>query len=208
MPIVKVLNPPPRLGGAKTTALFVTARFETTEEPVAVQVEPFVRLSVDVEVESVAIAPVKADADAFSVTKLPPVAFKSVFDPALAVVLLKLIVAVEGSAKMRSPVWLAMVKLLNVAVWFVPPRNAIAPPAEAMVPPPVATMEAPAPCRPIAVAPGLVVVTLRGPDIVIEPAPPLPAASLASNPKAPAPVVLTVVAARLTVDPAPSALTP
>ena len=70
---------------------------------------------------------------------------------------LKLTVATDGSAKIRSPLWLAMVKLSNVAVWFVPPRNAIAPPADVIVPPPVATMEAPFPCRPMAVADGLVV---------------------------------------------------
>ena len=165
-------------------------------------------MTFEVEAESVAIAPVKSDAAAFTVTKLPPVACKRLFVPAFAVVLLKLTVAVEGSAKIKSPVWLAMVKLSNVTLWFVPPRNAMAPPAEAIVPPPGAVIEAPAPCRPIAVAAGLVVVMERGPDIVIEPALPLAAASLARRPKAPAPVVLTVAAARLTVDPAPSALTP
>ena len=74
---------------------------------------------------------------------------------------------------MRSPAWLAMVKLSKVAVWFVPPRNAIAPPADVIVPPPVATTEAPLPCSPIAVAAGLVGRDDRGPVAVIEPAAPL-----------------------------------
>ena len=72
-----------------------------------------------------------------------------------------------------------MVKLSKVAVWFVPPRNAIALPAEAIDPPPVAMIDAPLPCSPTAVAAALVVVTLSVPVAVIEPAAPLEAASLA-----------------------------
>lgn len=171
--------------------------------------DPLARLTVDVDVELVEIAPVKVDAaPAFRVTTLPLVAFSSLLVPAFAVTPLKLTLATDGSAKIRSPVLLVIVTLSKVAVWFVPPRNAIARPAEAIVPPPVATIEAPSPLRPIAVAAVLVVMTLRGPDTAIEPALPLLAKSLAKSPVAPAPEVVTVVDASVIFDPAPSALTP
>ncbi len=98
------MKPPPALGGAKTTTLFVTARFEMTDDPVIVQVDPLVRLTAVVEVASVLIAPVSVDALAFSVIELPLAASRRLLFPALAVEALKLTVAIEGSAKMRSPV--------------------------------------------------------------------------------------------------------
>ena len=48
-----------------------------------------------------------------------------------------------------------MVKLSKVAVWFVPPENAIALPADVIVPPPVARIDAPLPCSPTAAARGV-----------------------------------------------------
>jgi len=62
---------------------------------------------------------------------------------------------------------------------LVPPVIEIALPAEMIVPPPVARIEAPFPCIPTAAAAALVVVMLRVPVAVIEPAVPLEAASLA-----------------------------
>ena len=129
--------------------------------------------------KSVWIAPVSVDALALKVTTLPLVALRRLLVPALATVLLKLIVATEGSAKIKSPVWLLMLKLSKVAIWFVPPRKAIAVPAETIEPPPVASTDAPLPCSPTATAEAFVVLTLSVPVAVIEPAAPLPAASLA-----------------------------
>ena len=189
-------------------ALLVTARLDTADEPVMVQTDPLVRLTAVVEVESVWIAPVRADAFAFSVIALPLVASRRLLSPALAVVLLKLTVATDGSAKIRFPVVLAMVKLSNVAVWFFPPRKSIASPAEAIVPPPVARMDAPLPCSATAVAAAFFVWILSVPETVIEPAAPLEDASLAKSPVAPAPDVVMVAAARAMFEPAPSALTP
>ena len=189
-------------------ALLVTARFDTADEPVMVQTDPLVRLTAVVEVESVWIAPVRVDAFAFSVIMLPLVASRRLLSPALAVVLLKLMVATDGSAKIRLPVWFAMPKLSKVATWFVPPRKSIASPAEAIVPPPVARMEAPLPCSATAAAAALFVWILRVPVAVIEPAVPLEDASLANSPVAPAPDVVMVAAASAMCEPAPSALTP
>ena len=81
-----------------------------------VQTVPLLKLTLVVEVASVRMAPVKVDALALNVTKLPAVAFRRLLLPAFAVVPLKLIVAVEGSAKTRSPDRLAMVILSKVAV--------------------------------------------------------------------------------------------
>ena len=108
---------------------------------------------------------------------------------------------------MRSPLWLAMVKLSKVAVWLFPPRNSIALPAETIDPPPVAMMEAPFPCSATA-AVAFAVVMLSFPVAVIDPAEPLDAASLAKSPIAPAPDVVMVAAPRLICEPRPSALTP
>ncbi len=145
MPTVRVLKPPPAPGGAKTTTLFVTARLVTTDGPVTVQIVPLLRLTLAVEVASVLIAPVKDEALALSVTTLPAVAFRRLLLPAFAVVLLKLTVAVDGSAKTRSPERALMVKLSKVATAFVAFLNSIAFPADVIVPPPVARMEAPTP---------------------------------------------------------------
>ena len=92
------MKPPPEPGGAKTTTLFVTARVDTVDDPVMVQVDPFVTLTAVFETASVWIVPVSVEAFAFSVTKLPPVALSSAPLPAFATVLLKLTVAVDGSA--------------------------------------------------------------------------------------------------------------
>jgi hypothetical protein len=74
--------------------------------------------------------------------------------PAFAIVLLRLSVAADGSAKTRSPDRLPMAKLSNVALWQVPPMNAIAVPAAEIVPPPVAAMVAPLPWSATAAADG------------------------------------------------------
>ena len=67
-----------------------------------VQTEPSVRLSVEVEPASVT-TPINVEAFAFSVRSLPLVTSARLLPPALAIVLLKLTVEVEGSAKIRSP---------------------------------------------------------------------------------------------------------
>ena len=91
-------------------ALLVTVRLDTADEPMTFQTDPFIRLTRWSKSESVWIAPVKADAFAFSVIVLPLVASMRLLVPALAVVLLKLTVETDGSAKIRLPVALAMVK--------------------------------------------------------------------------------------------------
>jgi hypothetical protein len=201
------LNASPEPGGAKTTTLFVRLRLVTVDDPVMVQVVPFVRWTLEVEVGSVWITPVRVEAFAFNVTALPAVASRRLFVPALAVVLLKLTVEsfVPGqqlepgfgdvpTLSTRSPDRLPIVKLSKVAVWLVPPVNSIALPAETIVPPPMARMDAPLPCNPTAAAPAFVVLTLSVPKTVIEPAEPLAAASLAKRPNAPAPEVVIVAA--------------
>ena len=94
---------PPAPGGAKTTTLFVTARDDTFDDPVMVHVVPLVRLTAVLEAASVWTVPVSLEAFAFSVTELPPTASSSAPLPAFAMVLLKLTVAMDGSAKIRSP---------------------------------------------------------------------------------------------------------
>ena len=173
-----------------------------------VQTDPLVRLTAVVEVESVWIAPVRADVFAFRVIALPLVASRRLLSPALAVVLLKLTVETDGSAKIRLPDRLLMVKLSKVATWFFPPRKSIASPAEAIVPPPVANIDAPAPCSATAAAAAFFVWILSVPETVIDPAAPLEDASLAKSPVAPTPDVVMLADASLICEPAPSALTP
>jgi hypothetical protein len=115
---------------------------------------------------------------AFNVAALPPTASSRLPFPALATVLLKLIVADEGSAKMRSPDRFEIVKLSNVALWPVPFRNCSATPVAEIEPPPVAEIDAPLPCSATATACELVVVISSVPLAVIEPAAPPLAASL------------------------------
>ena len=98
------MKPPPAPGGAKTTTLLSTARFEMTDEPVMVQVDPIGQVDRRRRGRVGLIAPVSVDALAFSVTSCRRVASRRLLFPALAVVALKLTVATEGSAKMRSPV--------------------------------------------------------------------------------------------------------
>ena len=125
--------------------LCVTLRLVTVDGAVRFHVAPFVRLTLVVDAASVRIAPVSAEALALNVIALPAVASRRLLAPALAVVLLKLSVAVEGSAKTRSPDKLPMAKLSKVAFWPVPPMNAMAVPAAVIVPPPVAVIAAPLP---------------------------------------------------------------
>src|SRR5258707_4858100 len=104
--------------------LCVTLRFVTFDDAVRLHAVLFVRLTLVVDAASVRIAPVSIEALALSVNALPAVAFKRLLFPAFAIVLFKLRVAIEGSAKTRSPDRLPMAKLSNVALWPVPPRNA------------------------------------------------------------------------------------
>jgi hypothetical protein len=62
-------------GGANTSALLVTVRFETIDDPVMFHVVPFMRLTLEVDVPPVWIAPVRVDAAALRFTTLPAVAF-------------------------------------------------------------------------------------------------------------------------------------
>ena len=125
--------------------LWARLRLVTVEDPVRFHVVPFVRLTLEVEAASVWIAPVSIEALALKVIALPAVAFNRLPVPALAVVVLKLSVAMEGSAKTRSPESAPMLKLSKVALWPVPPRNSIAFLAAVIVPPPVAAIVAPSP---------------------------------------------------------------
>src|SRR5260370_18434438 len=104
-------------------ALLKTLRLETVDGPVRFHVVPFVRLTLEVDVVSLRIAPVSADAFALRVTMLPAVASRRLLIPASATVLLKLIVETDGSAKIRSPDSLPMAKLSKVALCFVPPSH-------------------------------------------------------------------------------------
>ncbi len=188
--------------------LLVTARLVTTDGPVMVQIVPLLRLTLVVEVASVRMTPVRTEALAFSVTKLPAVESSRLFVPALAVVALKLTVATDGSAKIRSPEWLLIVKLSKVAIWPIPPVKEIALPAVVMTPPPVASTEAPFPCRNTPASEAFVVLMVSAPVAVMAPAEPPAVESLATNPYAPGPDVVIVADARLTLAPAPSATTP
>src|SRR5271154_515266 len=96
--------------------LCVTLRLVTVDGAVRVHVVLFVRLTLEVEAASVRIAPVSIEALALSAIALPPVALRRLLFPALAVVALKLSVAVDGSAKTRSPDRLAMEKPSKVAL--------------------------------------------------------------------------------------------
>ncbi len=116
MVTVSVLNAWPEPGGAKTTMLFATLRLVTVDGPVTVHVVPLFKLTFVVEVGSDRIAPVRVEAFALSVMALKFVASRRLLLPALAVVPLKFTVPIEGSAKIRSPDTLLMLKLSNVAV--------------------------------------------------------------------------------------------
>src|SRR5271166_6668519 len=109
-PTVKVLNPP---DGEKTMALLVRLRLVIVDEPVVVQFVLLVKETLVVEVASVWIAPVSVDA-----------------------LVLNLMVAVDGSAKIRSPEALVMLKLSKVATALVALVKLIALPAAVTVPPP------------------------------------------------------------------------
>jgi hypothetical protein len=63
---VSVLKPPPKPRGAKTMMLCVTLRLVTVDGAVRFHVGPFVRLTVEVDVASVRIAPVRVEALALS----------------------------------------------------------------------------------------------------------------------------------------------
>src|SRR3984957_4456093 len=125
--------------------LCVTFRLVRVDGAVRFHVVLFVRLTVEVDAASVRIAPVSVEALALRVIALPAVALSRLLFPAFAVVLLRLSVAADGSAKTRSPDRLPMAKLSKVALWPVPPMNAIAVPAAVIVPPPVAAIVAPLP---------------------------------------------------------------
>src|SRR5208283_4554299 len=115
------------------------------------------------------MAPVSVEALALRVTTLPVVALMRSPAPAFAIVLLKLTVAVEGSAKIKSPVALAMLKLSKVATALVAPEKSIAFPAAEMVPPPEARIDGEAPLNAKAEEDACEVVTLSAPDAVTAP---------------------------------------
>ena len=109
------------------------------------------------------MAPVSVEALALKAIALPFVALMRSPEPALAIVLLKLTVAVEGSAKIKSPVALAMLKLSKVATALVAPEKSIAFPAAEMVPPPEARIDGEAPLNAKAEEDACEVVTLSAP---------------------------------------------
>ena len=102
-------------------------------------------------------------------TVLPAVALSRLPAPALAMVLLKLMVALDGSARIKSPAVFLMLKLSKVAMAFVALVKAIALPAAETVPPPVAMIDGEAPPSAKAVDVGCDVVTLSAPEAVTVP---------------------------------------
>src|SRR5579863_1798644 len=115
------------------------------------------------------MAPVSVDALALKATVLPRVALRRSPAPALATVWLKLTVAVDGSAKIRSPAKLVMLKLSKVATAPTASVSAIALPAAATVPPPVARIDGEVPLNAKALDEACDVVTFSAPEAVTEP---------------------------------------
>src|SRR5208282_4804623 len=115
------------------------------------------------------MAPVSVEALASRVTTLPIVALMRSPAPAFAIVLLKLTVAVDGSAKIKSPVALAMSKLSKVATALVAPAKSIAFAAAETVPPPEAKIDGEAPLNLRAEEDACEVVTSSAPDTVTRP---------------------------------------
>ncbi len=95
-PTVNVLNPP---DGEKTTALLARLRLVIVDEPVMVQLVLLVKETLVFEVASVWIAPVSVDALALNAMVLPLAALRRLPPLAVAVVLLKLMVAVVDRQK-------------------------------------------------------------------------------------------------------------
>ena len=93
------------------------------------------------------MAPVSVEALALKAMALPLVALRRSPPLALAIVLLKLMVAVDGSAKIKSPDALVMLKLSKVATALVALVKSIALPAADTVPPPEATIDGEAPLK-------------------------------------------------------------
>ena len=151
------------------TALLATLRLDIVDEAVMFQVVPFAKETLVVEVASVSIAPVSVEALALKAMTLPFVALTRSPAPALATVLLKLTVAVDGSAKIKSPEALAMLKLSKVATALVALEKTIALAAAEMVPPPEATIEGDDPLNVKAEDDDCEVVTLSAPDAATEP---------------------------------------
>src|SRR5579863_665365 len=115
------------------------------------------------------MAPVSVDALALKATVLPRVALRRSPAPALATVWLKLTVAVDGSAKIRSPAKLVMLKLSKVATAPTASVSAIALPAAETVPPPVARIDGEVPLNAKALDEACDVVTFSAPEAVTEP---------------------------------------
>ena len=115
------------------------------------------------------MAPVSVDALALNAMALPLVALRRLPPLAVAVVLVKLMVAVDGSAKIKSPDALVMLKLSKVATALVAPMKLIALPAADTVPPPEATIDGEAPLSANATEDACEVVTLSVPVAVTVP---------------------------------------
>ena len=116
------------------------------------------------------MAPVSVDALALNAMVLPLVALRRLPPLAVAVVLLKLMVAVDGSAKIKSPDELVKLKLSKVATALVAPMKLIALPAADTVPPPEATIDGAVPPSANATEDACEVVTLSAPVAVTVPA--------------------------------------
>ena len=165
-PTVKVLKPPE---GEKKIALLARLRLVVVDEALIVQVAPLVNDTLVVEVASVWIAPVSVDALALKATVLPRVALRRLPAPALAMVLLKLTVAVDGSAKIKSPAVLLMLKLSKVATALAASMKVIALPAAETVPPPEAMIDGEVPRSANAIEDACDVVTFSEPEAVTAP---------------------------------------
>src|SRR6185437_3729676 len=133
-------------------------------------------------------------------TVLPSVALSRLPVPALATVLLKLTVAVDGSARIRSPE-LLMLKLSNVATAPAAPVKAIALPAAETVPPPEARIDGEVPPSVKAADEACKVVTLSAPEAVTAP-------ESACTPADPAPETPIEVVPLLRIEPPAAAMRP